>query len=96
MDWTWDKRKNEQNVRSHGISFETAIHVFDDPYAVTKEDPYRFEQRWRTMGMIDAVLVVVVHTWLDCDEALGSEFGRIISARKATKKERRAYEEEKY
>ena len=93
MNWSWDKDKNQQNVSSHGISFETASQVFEDPLSMTKEDPYWDELRWRTMGMIGTVVVVVIHTLPEYDES-GQLMGRIISARKATKHERKIYENE--
>ena len=43
--WTWDENKSKRSIRSHGISFETAVHVFDDRYAATLENQYRDEQR---------------------------------------------------
>ena len=48
------------------------------------------------MGMIGTVFVVAFHTWPEYDDESGDELGRIISARKATKHEREAYEEGKY
>ena len=84
----WDQEKDEANRRRHGIRFEAAQTVFDDPMAVLFEDPYPYEQRWRTIGLIGPMLVVVVHTWTEAGD------GRIISARKADRRERRAYEEE--
>ena len=48
------------------------------------------------MGMIGTVFVVAIHTWPEYDDESGDELGRIISARKATKHEREAYEEGKY
>jgi uncharacterized protein len=77
------------------VSFEIAELVFDDPLAVTLPDPYRDEERWRTIGspsMSSDVVLFVVHTWPKRNEA-GEEVGRIISARKATRLERKAYEE---
>ena len=70
--------------------------VFEDPMAATQEDPYPLEQRWRTMGMVGTQVVMVVHTWPAFDVDTGEEFGRIISARKATRREREAYEEGEY
>ena len=67
--------------------------VFEDPMAATQEDPYPFEQRWRTMGMVGTQIVMVVHIWPSFDVDTGEEFGRIISVRKATRPEREAYEE---
>lgn len=93
MRWQWDPSKNETNRRTHGLSFETAMLVFDDPLAATLEDPYPDEQRWRTMGVVGTIVVIVVHTWPDLDPGTGEEIGRIISARRATKHERAAYEE---
>lgn len=93
MRWTWNERKDRANRRAHGLSFETAALVFDDPLAASRPDPHPHEQRWHTIGMIGGVVVLVVHTWPEPDEAAGEEVGRIISARKATPHERKAYEE---
>ena len=38
MRWTWNDRKGRENERKHGLAFETASLVFDDPYAATRED----------------------------------------------------------
>ena len=93
LRWTWDPAKNRANRRAHGLSFEAAVFVFSDPVSATREDPYPNEQRWRTIGMVGGLVVTVVHTWPDVDRATGEEIGRIISARKATRHERMAYEE---
>lgn len=84
--WTWHHRKDRLNKAKHLIGFETAQLVFDDPWAVSRLDPESREERWQTLGSIGGVLVFVVHTF---DE----DAGRIISARKATKHESKAYEE---
>ena len=94
MNWIWDENKENQNIRTHGISFGTATRVFEDPLSMTKEDPYWDEPRWRTMGMIGTVVVVVIHTMPIQNES-GQQSGRIISARKATKHERKTYENER-
>ena len=62
--------------------------MFDDPSSATREDPYPFEQRWRTIGMVGTQVVMVGHTWPVLDSKTGGEIGRIISARKATRHER--------
>ena len=93
MRWTWDGNKNRANKRVHGLSFETAQRVFDDPLAASREDRHSIEERWHTIGMIGGVVVLVVHTWPQPNPATGEEVGRIISARKATSHERKAYEE---
>ena len=96
LRWEWDPNKNQANRRSHGLSFETAMLVFDDPLAMTRDDPYPDEPRWRTMGMVGSVVLIVVHTWPGVDYESGEQVGRIISARKATRRERVAYEEGEY
>ena len=96
LRWEWDSNKNEANRRKHGLSFQTAILVFDDPLAVTHSDPYPYEQRWRTAGMVGTTILVVVHTSPEARSGTGYEIGRIISARKATRRERNDYEEGKY
>jgi uncharacterized DUF497 family protein len=91
--WTWDTNKDRANKRKHGLSFATARLVFDDPLAISRLDPTSAEERWQTIGFIDQLVVVVVHTWPDAHSRNGEEVGRIISARKATRHERKAYEE---
>jgi uncharacterized DUF497 family protein len=93
LRWAWDETKNRRNELKHGLDFETAQRVFDDPLAVSRADSYPDEERWQTVGAIDRVIVLVVHTWPLYDPKRDEEIGRIISARKATKSERRAYEE---
>ena len=56
-------------------------------YRVTEEDFYPHEQRWRTTGMVGPSVIIVVHTWPQ------ESPGRIIRARRATRHERRTYEE---
>ena len=95
MRWIWDPGKDRVNQRDHKVSFEIAELVFDDPLAITLPDPYPDEERWRTIGTPSTqsdVVLFVVHTWPEEDET-GEEVGRIISARKATRREHRAYEE---
>ena len=95
MRWTWDEDKNRRNRRVHGLSFETAALVFDDHLAASRPDYSAGEERWQTIGMIDGVIVLLVHTWPESDSS-GEEVGRIISARKATVHERKAYEEDRF
>lgn len=94
MIWTWDPGKNRTNKRDHGFDLETAAHVFDDPLALTKPDPHPDGDRLRTVGNIGSTTVFVVHTMPAFDPVLTDDVGRIISARKATPRERRAYEED--
>ena len=89
MHIEWDAAKAANNLRKHRVSFEEASSVFYDPLAVTGADPEHSEgeKRLITFGMSPAgQLLVVSHT--ERDEAI-----RIISARMATRSERRIYEE---
>jgi hypothetical protein len=93
MVWVWREEKNRTNRRDHGLSFETARLVFDDRLAISHLDPHPDGDRWQTVGMVGTVVLFVVHTSPEPDPATGEETGRIISARRATAHERKAYEE---
>lgn len=86
----WDDRKAESNFRKHGIWFEDAARVFDDPFALSEQDRIEHgEQRWQTIGMAGGcLLLLVAHTARVEDE---SEVVRIISAPRVNRKERRRY-----
>ena len=92
MRFEWDPKKSETNERKHGISFEEARQVFDDPLhlSVLDERFSYFEERWVTVGRTSERQVLVVVN-LFFDES-GEEVIRIISARDATNHERRQYE----
>lgn len=91
--FSWDDAKNESNQRKHGVSFAAAQLVFDDPLHLTRQDRIENgEQRWQTIGLAGGVvLLLVAHTWHEEDS--GEEHIRIISARRATKLERKIYEQ---
>ena len=93
MRFEWDERKNSQNRAKHGISFETARLVFEDPHAISIQDRYdNGEERWQTIGRVGhTVILLVAHTCSGEDEP--EEVIRIISARKATPRERKVYEQ---
>ena len=91
MEWTWDPAKNRENIRKHGVHFEDAVRVFLDTNYLTTEDHYPYEQRWRTMGTVGPSILIVVHTWPNPGDQ--TQTGRIISARKTTRRERASYEE---
>ena len=93
MRWTWDPAKNDANRRKHRLSFETAILVFDDPLALLVPDPYPFEDRWQTIGVVGGRFLTVVHTPPEDAGRETASPGRIITARKSTRSERMAYEE---
>lgn len=96
LRWIWDEAKNKANKRKHGLSFETAQLIFNDPLAASRRDPYPQEERWQTIGLIGQVTIFVVHTLPVYDPKSDEEIGRIINARKATTCERRAYEEDDF
>ena len=87
MSAEFDPKKDEANIKKHGVSLSEGDGVLNDPLALTVEDDHaEGEQRFVTIGMnAFGFLMVVVHT----DRVDGS---RIISARKADPKERRNYE----
>lgn len=92
MLFSWDHAKAETNLRKHGVSFELAQTVFDDPLHLSAlESKTTHEERWITIGrVVNQRTVVVVHMYrLRSD---GEEHIHIISARKATKQEVRQYE----
>ena len=93
MNWVWHEEKNRTNKRDHGLSFETAKLVFDDPLALSRVDHHPDGDRWQTVGLFGTVVLFVVHTWPEINVATELKTGRIISARKATSHERKAYEE---
>lgn len=89
MIFDWHLEKAAANLRKHGISFHEAATVFGDPLSTTFPDPDHSicERRYITMGMSAAGRVLVI---AHADEG---ETVRIISARRATRRERRFYEE---
>ena len=93
-EWAWDERKDATNRRKHqGLGLDAGIPVLDDPLAVSLPDPHPDGDRLRTVGSAAGLTVlVVVHTEPAPDDS-GEEVGRIISVRRATTQERRAYEE---
>src|SRR5258705_13235587 len=92
MRFEWDENKNRLNLRKHDVRFETAVLVFDDPYAITQHDrTFDDEKRWITVGAIGpGSILLVVHTFYEQHE---EEVIGVISARAAESHERRAYEE---
>jgi uncharacterized DUF497 family protein len=89
MEFEWDSDKAARNLGKHGVPFGEAATVFGDPLAITFADPDHSgdEDRFLTFGhSADGQLLVVSHT--DRDDRT-----RIISSRRATRKERRVYEQ---
>ena len=89
MRFEWDRRKAADNLRKHGVPFHEAATVFDDPLAITFPDPDHSENesRWLSFGVsAEERLLVVAH-------AEAGDTIRVVSARRATRKERMIYEE---
>jgi len=91
MRFEWDRKKADSNRNKHGVSFDEAVTVFYDPLAATFRDPDHSigENRWVTIGYsAKGRLLLVCHT--DRREVV-----RIISARRATSRERKKHETER-
>ncbi len=92
MRFEWDSKKNLSNQKKHGVKFEEAREIFDDPLHISFLDERfnYFEERWISVGQtISKKLVVTAHLYFDEN---GDEGIRIISAREATIHEREQYE----
>ena len=89
MDYEWDPKKAGRNLRKHGVDFVDTVTVFDDDRAITLPDEHPKEERYLTFGMDAQGRVLAISYSLD-----GSII-RIISARKATARERAQYEDKR-
>jgi uncharacterized DUF497 family protein len=85
-EFEWDDAKAGDNLAKHGVTFDFARRVFDDVFAFERldADNAEGETRYVIMGAVEGVILVVVYTERN-------ERTRLISARKATKHEQRAY-----
>ncbi len=88
MEFEWDEEKRKSNLASHGIDFRDAIQIFHDPNRLWgfDEGHSNFEDRWWNLGMTHEMVLHIVTT-----ERSGVT--RMISARKATRNEQKAYYE---
>ena len=89
LHFEWDENKNKINIEKHGIDFIEASTVFSDEQAILFDDPEHseHEDRFLLLGMSDTAKVCIVcHCYRSSDQVI-----RIISARKATKKEEQTY-----
>ena len=86
MTFEWDEEKNRKNIQKHGIDFNDAKDVFKDPKRLTSPDQRKNygEERWKTVGAILGLIFSVIFT-------LRNSAIRIISARRASRKEREEY-----
>jgi len=91
MVFAWDEVKDRINRRKHGISFESAARIFEDPHVISYVDRVvDREERWHAIGSAGGIaLLLVVHT---VEEEHDEEEIRIISARKANPRERALYQ----
>lgn len=90
LRFEWDRAKNAENKRKHGVSFEEAQTVFYDDWGILIEDEYEpgQEERFVLIGMSATLRVLVVsHCYRARDQVI-----RLISARRADRSERRDYE----
>lgn len=88
MNFEWDPNKAQSNYKKHGVKFSDAVGVFEDENAITIKDEHKNEERFITIGMdFLSRILVVVYTFRDV-------VIRIISARKATARERKVYYEQ--
>ena len=88
IEFEWDEKKADSNFKKHDVSFEEGATVFNDPEIATMFDPdhSKDEERYISIGMsIQGNLLVIIHT--EREERI-----RLISCRKATSAERKAYE----
>jgi len=91
----WDDKKAASNLRKHGIAFDDAVQVFKDPLCASAvERIENGQERWQTVGLFKGeVLLTVAHTLIiEAGSNETAEVIRIISARRATRVERKCYE----
>lgn len=91
MRFEWNREKELSNISKHGVTFEQASYVFTDPFALSLYDGNHStdEDRWIMLGAsLSESLLLVAHTFRDDN---GVELVRIISARKATRLEKKIY-----
>ena len=86
LSFEWDEKKNKINKKVHGISFEDAMFVFNDPFKIILPDLYHSdtEERWLAIGLVSRILFVVF-------TERSENIIRLISARTATSTEERLY-----
>ena len=90
MEFEWNEHKNAININKHGIDFRAAAKVFKDPHFLVNEDNrhHYSEKRFQIIGVVEPHGVLFVVYTERCENTI-----RIISARKANKKERRLYQQ---
>ncbi|MNC67315.1 hypothetical protein D3C75_1177990 [compost metagenome] len=90
-EFEWDSHKAKSNLQKHGVRFEDAVLIFDEPHHLSLQERYENgEFRWHSSGLVYGVAVILVAHTIRFES--GYEVIRIISARKADRKERIRYE----
>ena len=85
MEFDWDEQKRQSNLEKHGVDFVDAVNIFFKPVLETVDERYSYDEiRLVAYGEIEGIILYVVYTWRD-------SVRRIISARRANKRERRKY-----
>lgn len=91
MEFEWDRNKAESNLKKHGVAFEEATEVFDDPNEVTDSGRVvNGELRYQIIGRLRRTILLVVFTLRQSED--GEVLRRLISARRASRLERTVYE----
>lgn len=91
MKFDWDEKKNRYNFFTHGIDFATASAVFEDPdLHIEPSSVSDYEERWQAIGTLAGRFVILVAHVYRYDD--GEAVIRLISARPASRKERKRYE----
>lgn len=91
LNFAWDENKNDINKKKHGLSFEEAKEVFADENAILFDDPDHSleEDRFLIIGAVKSLKICIVsHCYRDSGNVI-----RLISAREATKQEKKIYQE---
>jgi hypothetical protein len=92
VQFEWDGLKAKSNARKHWVRFEDAMLVFADPYALVEQDRLEDgELRWQTLGLAGGIVLLLVANTVRNERE--GEIIRIISARKAVRKEHKRYDE---
>jgi uncharacterized DUF497 family protein len=90
MRWVWDPDKDAKNRRRHRIPLSLGEIGLADPLALSRPDPHPDGDRWDTLCSVGGIVLFIVHTSPEDEDDMP---GRIISVRRATSHERRAYED---
>ena len=85
--FTWDEPKRQINIEKHGIDFQDAKHIFEDPYRIERQSYRNYEDRYEVIGEVNSNVLLVAYVIRE-----GNVF-RLISARRASRNERKSYYE---